>query len=211
MTTQVSREHYQKRGYDDLTRWMSYDYQLKAILDSDSHKILEVGIGNGLVSDYLRKQGLSVKTCDFDASLNPDVVADIRKLPFEDDEYDMVCACQVLEHLPWEESKKALLELKRVSRQYVLISLPYHSIRFDCVLRFQKIRQLLGREVIDLSVRIPRLTKLQFIGEHYWEIGSKGYPLRKIRRELRGHFSILKEFSPVLNKYHEFFFLEVRD
>jgi len=210
MKTQVTKDHYEE-GYDTLPRWISYHYQISAILSTKPKKILEIGIGNGVVSSYLKNQGLSVTTCDFDKSIKPDVVADIRKLPFKDKEFDLVYACQVLEHLPWKESKKALLELKRVSKKYILISLPFHSIRIDWIIRFQRIKQVIGKDFLDLSLRIPRLTKIKFNGEHYWEIGSKGYSLSRIRKELKKNFNIFQEFSPVLNKYHEFFLLESKN
>lgn len=209
MKTQVNRKHY-KEGYDNLRRWISYHYQIKTILETKSKKVLEIGVGNGVVSDYLKKQKISVKTCDFDKSLKPDFVADIRKLPFKNKDFDLVYACQVLEHLPWNESLKALKELKRVSKKHVLISLPHHSLRFDWIISFQKIKQIFGREFLDLSIKIPRTTKIKFNGEHYWEIGSKGYPLGKIRKELNKEFDVEKEFSPILNKYHHFFLLEIK-
>jgi len=207
MKTQVTKDHYEE-GYDTLSRWISYHYQIKSILETKSKNVLEIGVGNGVVSDYLRKQKLKVTTCDFDNSLKPDVVADIRKLPFKDKEFDLVCACQILEHLPYAESVKVLKELRRISNKYVLISLPYHSLRFDWIIRFQRIKQIFGRDFFDLSIRIPRKTKIKFNGEHYWEIGAKGYPIKKIKKELKKNFKIVKQFSPVLNKYHEFFLLE---
>jgi ubiquinone/menaquinone biosynthesis C-methylase UbiE len=209
MKTQVNKKHY-KKDYDDLRRWISYHYQIKTIIKTKPKKVLEIGKGNGLVSDYLKKSKIKVTTCDFDKRLKPDVVADIRKIPFKDKKFDLVYACQVLEHLPWSESLKAIKELKRVSKKYVLISLPYHSIRFDWIISFQRIKNFFKREFLDLSIRIPRMTKIKFKGEHYWEIGAKGYPLRKIRKELRKEFDIKNEFSPILNKYHQFFLLEVK-
>jgi ubiquinone/menaquinone biosynthesis C-methylase UbiE len=209
MSPQVKKEHYEE-NYDDLRRWISYYCQIQTILEKKPKKVLEIGIGNGVVSDYLKKQKIKVITCDFDKSLRPDVVADIRKLPFEKNEFDLAYACQVLEHLPWKEAIKALKELKRVSKKYVLISLPYRSLRFEGVISFNKIKKIFGREFLDLSIRIPRMTKIKFNGEHYWEIGVKGYPLRKIRKELKKDFNIKKEFSPVLNKYHQFFLLKTK-
>jgi SAM-dependent methyltransferase len=51
------------------------------------------------------------------------VVADARRLPFEDGRFDLVIACEVLEHLP--DPEHALAECARVSRRHVLASVPW--------------------------------------------------------------------------------------
>lgn len=49
--------------------------------------------------------------------------ADIHHLPFPDASFDLVYSLEVLEHLP--DSALGLRELARVSRQYVLVSVPH--------------------------------------------------------------------------------------
>lgn len=59
--------------------------------------------------------------------LNPGkefVEADIRNLPFPDSYVDTVMACDVLEHLPWDDVHQALREARRVAKQRVLITIP---------------------------------------------------------------------------------------
>jgi len=79
-------------------------------------KVLEIGIGNRITADYLKRNGIKIDTCDFDKNLEPDYIADIRKLPFRDNSYDVIMAYEVFEHIPWKDINKALRELCRVSK-----------------------------------------------------------------------------------------------
>ena len=90
--------------------------------------MLEIGVGNKLVSDYLKKIGLRVTTCDFDISLKPDVVADVSNLPFKESSFDLVLCAQLLEHLPFGKFSKALREIRRVCKKSAIITLPHFSI-----------------------------------------------------------------------------------
>ena len=209
---QVKKEHYFRKKYDDLSRFISYFYQvdLVAVSVGDSGaKILEVGIGNGTVSDYLKKLGFSVTTCDFDQALKPDVVADVRKLPFPDNSFDAVMACEVLEHLPFEDFEIAIKELARVSRKSVVISLPYKSTYFEVALKLPLIRTIFRRPFLDFLIRLPLpFGGIKVSGQHYWEIDLWRTPLRRVRAALRRYGRVIREVKPVLNHYHYFFVLE---
>lgn len=209
MEPQVKKNHYFRKKYDDLKRFISYFYQIELTTDLDSKKILEIGKGTGLVSAYLKELGYQVTTADIAADLQPDVVADIRQLPFPDNAFDTVTACEVLEHLPFEDFPKAIAELRRVSSKYVLISLPYHSTGFELVFRFPGVRTLFKRMFIDLFFRIPlKFGGIKTSGQHYWEIDCCQWSLKKVRSEIKKYFKIRREVRPVLNYYHRFFILE---
>lgn len=51
--------------------------------------------------------------------------ADIQRLPFKNDTFDITICTEVLEHLPGAVLQNGVNELKRVSRKYVLVSVPY--------------------------------------------------------------------------------------
>lgn len=53
------------------------------------------------------------------------VSGDIRKLQFDDNFFDMVLCAEVLEHIPPEHLETACNELKRVTKKYLLIGVPY--------------------------------------------------------------------------------------
>ena len=119
---QVPTTHYMD-GYDTLERFQSYWHQLQQATALGG-RVVEIGIGNGTVSAILRLRGLEVVTVDLDSNLRPDVVADIRDLPFETGSFDGALACEVLEHLPWDDLPKALGELRRVARKWTVVSVP---------------------------------------------------------------------------------------
>lgn len=205
---QVSYNHYQE-NYDGLSRFISYYYQIDLTTSLNVSKCLEIGIGNRTVSSALMNRGVNVTTCDFDPELKPDYVADIRELPFENNSYELVMACQVLEHLPWSDFHKALSELKRVSGKFIIISLPYSSLYFELVIKFPFLKHIIKKPCIDFCIRIPLFfKKFKPTQEHQWEIGWKGYSIRKIRGALQEYFDIIDEKRPVLNPYHHFFILE---
>ncbi len=240
MNPQVEKEHYFRRKYDDLERFISYYYQVslvQEIAECDSKnsntlelsknkdglesfewnsdvlnrkfKILEIGKGSGFFSDYMKKLGYNLTTCDFDKNLNPDVVADIRSLPFKESGFDVVTAFEVLEHIPFEEVSKALAELRRVTKRYALISLPYKSTGWEWVFKFPGVRTIFRKSFLDFFLRIPlKFGGIKVSGQHYWEIDYWNYRLGKVRRILGSHFRILREIKPVLNKYHYFFVLQ---
>ena len=74
--TQVSKEHYRFSKYADEARFASYYHQLKEILDASPASVVDIGVGDGVVGDYLRRRGSVEYVCvDYAADLNPDVVA----------------------------------------------------------------------------------------------------------------------------------------
>ncbi len=206
---QVPASHY-FTGYDSWRRFISYWFQIESVLDTGAKKVLEVGVGNKTVSDYLKKCGLEVTTCDLAADLKPDVVADVRDLPFDDNTFEVVLCCEVLEHIPFEDVPQALSELKRVSSGWVIISLPYSGFGISGVLttRFPRIKDL----IINFHVQIPLFFKrIVFDGvknkEHYWEVGRRGFSKGRVRKLLRQFFTIEKEFHPPMVPSHWFVIL----
>lgn len=209
---QVSDTHYAAQKYDTLERFISYHYQIMSVLRLAPKTVLEIGIGNKLVATYLKHEGVDVTTVDFDERLKPDIVADVRKMPVPDRSYDLVMACQILEHIPFETFEDALTELRRVTKRYAVVSLPRRSSYFEFVLKFPFIRTLLKRNFVDIAINWPlRFGGFETSGQHYFEIGRAPYTRRTIEARIKRHFRIIDSFSPVLNQYHIFYILERTD
>lgn len=201
---QVPKEHYFK-GYDSPQRFISYFYQIDSVIKTEPKTVLEIGIGNKTVSNYLKQMGFQVITCDFDKNLQPDIVADIRKLPFKDNSFDTVLACQILEHLPFNDVEKVLSELNRVSKKNVVISVSYNHYYIENIFRI--ILPFFERQ-LHLSIKIPCFSKIVRDKEHQWELGRRGCSKREIRKLIKEYFKIRKEFQPILNSNRYFFILE---
>lgn len=150
--TQVSEKHYSET-YDYINRFISYFYQIDSIRKlKNVNSVLEVGVGNKTVSNYLKTNGYKVTTCDFDKTLNPDKVADVRNLPFKNKQFDAVLCAEVLEHIPLKDLPKALSELSRVSKKYIIVSVPYYCAYFEHHFKFS-----IGHfsKSFDFAIKIP--------------------------------------------------------
>ncbi|MEK7078163.1 MAG: class I SAM-dependent methyltransferase [Patescibacteria group bacterium] len=211
MDTQVKKSHYFRKKYNSLERFISYYYQTSLVSDlvGNSGKVLEVGVGVNITSAYLKSTGLEVITCDIDKDLNSDVIADVRNLPFESSSFDVVTTFEVLEHLPWEDFERTLMELKRVSKKNVIISLPYRSSGFEFVFKFPGIRTIFKSNFLVFFLRFPWFFRgFASSGQHYWEIDGYKYRLGRIVKILKNNFKSVKKIRPVLDGYRLFFILE---
>jgi len=204
---QVEKEHYEKK-YDTLMRFISYFHQIDSVKKVSPESVLEIGVGSNTVSDYLKRRGVKVTTCDIDKNLNPDHVADVRKLPFEDHQFDLILICEVLEHIPYEDQKVALSELKRVSKKNVIISVPYSQLYLNISLVFPFLKRIFKREFLNIFFGIRSFQKMKFDGQHYWEIGRRGCSLKKVRDKLKEFFVIKHEKRALPHPTHYFFILE---
>jgi SAM-dependent methyltransferase len=110
--------------YMNKCRWASVWHQLDEVIQLQPASVLEIGPGPGVFKHMATLFGISVETLDFDPDLKPDHVGSATALPFAEGSYDVVCAFQMLEHLPYSDAQQAFAEMRRVSRRHVVISLP---------------------------------------------------------------------------------------
>ena len=208
---------YHHRDYDSKERFCSYWHQINEALIVNLKEILEIGKGNGFVSNYLRNRGMNVITLDMDKRLDPDIVGSVLELPLPDESFDVVMCCEVLEHLPYEDFRRALAEMFRVSRRHAILSLP----DTDRVCRLNV--QLPGIGEIKTLIRLPRLRKpvgnfsnaspsgIDAVGysiQHYWEIGGIDCPLNKIMKDIQSAgFEVKKSYRVFEHPHHRFFVL----
>lgn len=102
------------------------------MIPGDVNSIADIGCGSGLFLNYIKKnfEIPNLIGVDFSESAMQTVkttkkVGEISSIPLEDDSYDLVSALEVLEHLDSEVYKKAKEELVRVSKKYILVSVPF--------------------------------------------------------------------------------------
>ena len=195
--TQFFRETMVGRG-----RWMSYYYQLDQVMRLSPSSVLEIGLGNAVVSDYLRRRIPHYVSLDIDSSAPSDVYGSVTKIPFSDLAFDVVLCAEVLEHLPFDQFKPSLRELGRVARRNIVLSIPQSGAGFALTLSFP------GVQHVGFGIAISTHRKHLYNGLHYWEIGWAGYSIKRIRSEiLAAGFEILSEIHPVEILYNRFFIL----
>src|SRR3989344_861417 len=94
-------------------------------------KVLDIGAGRPPYGRFFPNR-ISV---DIDKAHNPDIVADVTKLPFADESYGMVLCVELFEHL--QDPQKAADELHRILRKGGRLVLttrflyPLHSVPGD--------------------------------------------------------------------------------
>jgi hypothetical protein len=159
----------------------------------DLRKVLIVGPGQGLDTQVLRWRGYEVVTLDIDDTFKPDVIGSVHDMfMFGDGQFDAVIASHVLEHLAVPYLDVCLRELARVGK-YSIIYLPVAGRHFQ-------LRLLMDLKGIDLSLtfdlfnyfhRPDGITPRYCQGQHFWEIGYKGYRVKDIRRRMSKFFEVL--------------------
>lgn len=95
--------------------------------------ILEVGCGEGYIVEFLKRiTPVKINAFDLDARVVLDakvkcpnsnfLVADACHLPYKSNSFNLVLACEVLEHIRFPDD--FLQEVARVTNQYCLIGVP---------------------------------------------------------------------------------------
>lgn len=199
---QVNKSHYNFTSYFTKQRWASLWHQLHEVLELHPASVLEIGPGIGFFKLVASLFDLKVETVDVAHDLNPDHIASATRLPFADDTYDCVCAFQMLEHLPYEESLQAFREMLRVSKKNIVISLPDVRPQWRYCIHIPKWGQ------IDKLVNKPlwRPQEHRFTGEHYWEINKIGYTVSKVTADFATHGgTLLRTFRVAEFPSHRYF------
>jgi len=207
------------RFYINLERWNSYYYQINVIMDlvekinKDNLEILEIGGSNNFIrialENYFRLNNIkhSITTMDIDSKSQPDVVGDIRKIPLKDKRFDMTICFEVLEHIPYHEINKALYEMKRVTKKFIIISVPHDSIYLSFAIKLP----LLRLKNFFIKITDPFYKKYKprknVPFPHYWEIGYRPFSLKKFKNLIESsELFIVRDFRNPLFPYHHFFY-----
>ena len=199
---QVLATHYKFSEYMHKRRWCSLYHQLEEIVSSNPEKVLEIGLGSGLLGVILNKLGINYESLDIDPQLQPTYMGSVLDIPLDESSYDTVVCCQVLEHLPYDVFAKALNELFRVAKRTLIISLPDVGVVYPIHIHRLFVHKLVCR---------PFLKRVhEYDGEHYWEINKKNFGLEKIKKDMVSvgndyGFQLERHYRVWENPYHHFF------
>jgi hypothetical protein len=180
-----------------LSNFVNTAYQYRDVQSlGTGTNMLIIGPGQGLDTAVFRWRGYKVTTLDIDDVFGPDVVSSCHEMPmFEGGHFDVAIVSHVLEHLPMALLRPALTEIARVAK-HALVYLPIAG-------RHCTLRAVPGVKGIDVALtldlapfwqtpdaRTPRYCG----GQHYWEIGLRGFRWRDVRRMLSEDFVVLKDY-----------------
>ena len=130
--------------YEDtnpISRYLvdNFYQSINTLLPKENMSILEVGCGAGfsaeriipMCSDGTQYEGsdLLPDLTNLASKRNPGVTftpESVYELNREDNSFDLIIGLEMLEHL--DEPEQALMEMKRVSRKYLLLSVPREPI-----------------------------------------------------------------------------------
>lgn len=184
--SKLSKESYFSEKYFGMEQLSSLIHQIHDISKLSPNSLIEIGLGNGFTSSFLKRSGVDVTTVDINKNLEPDICAPICDLDKHLDDgtkYDLAVCCEVLEHIPFDEFEENIKMLRKYSNMLYL-TLPNYkpSYGISGFIRLPKFRKLFG-----IFIDIPKKKVLD--KAHFWEIGSSKETTKK---------SILK----ILNKHY---------
>lgn len=134
MTTDNYRKHTSTNPAQKYLIGRFYETFLQTIKPLRVSSVLDVGCGEGFTLNklYLNKVGKVLEGIDYSktaVALGKKQYKHLilkqgsaYKLPYKANSFDLVLCMEVLEHL--DDPKKALQELKRVSKKYIVLSVP---------------------------------------------------------------------------------------
>lgn len=134
----MATDNYKKHTSNNLLKKYFIKNFFNAVLKDLStlkiDSVLDVGCGEGFTLKKLKEEGIgetyqgidySEKAIEIGKKENPDLKlqsGDVYDLKFKDNSFDLVISTEVFEHL--DNPEKALKEIKRVSKKYILLSVP---------------------------------------------------------------------------------------
>ena len=196
----------------------SYYLQMLTINNLNVGSVLEVGPGENFVANYMRSIGIKYETIDITEDQEPTILGKLEDIDTSKytNRYNLVCAFQMLEHSPYKEFTSNLKKMAIMSNRYVFISLPYacYGLKFSLSFTFGQNKNF--RKSFSLYLPLNKKNrryreeyKKEFSwAVHYWEIGRKGFPLKRIKADIESSGLRIIDTFHSDNPYHYFILTE---
>ncbi len=181
-------------------------------IPAEVRTLADIGCGNGLFLRYLtasprsfdRLVGVDRSETALKQVETEKQVASIDALPFADGEFDLTTSFEVLEHLPVSVFQAARSELARVSRRFIMVSVPYAQdleesfvecracrTKFNPYHHVRSFNEAVMRDLFsDFGYTCRKLEKIEsithlkyrsllhlFVGERYASTSPFGFPI----------------------------------
>jgi FkbM family methyltransferase len=173
-----------------------YQYRDVQLCGGQVKSILIVGPGQGLDTQIFKWRGYKVTTFDIDDTFAPDKTGSVHDLSmFADGSFDVVIASHVLEHVPVAYFESSLREMARVGR-YSLVYLPVAGRHFQFRLKLD-VRNIDLSSIMDLFNYLDRpdgITRKYCSGQHYWEVGMRGFRVSDLVSRFSRHFDLIEHY-----------------
>lgn len=176
-----SRKHW---GFYWNQAWLVHQYT------SLDERLIEIGVGTGFLSNYLRGLGWDVLTVDIDEDKNPDIVCDVSTYDFSNDSFSSVIAFEIFEHIPFPLFRRTVKNICSEKPNIVIFSLPWSV-----------------RKIAHISIKVPKIKKIEFnilmpkskiyTKNHFWELKRKGRGRREVIEDGEKGLISVKDVSEV--------------
>lgn len=156
MTTQAQKTAAHLRKYWEKEEfWRQYgkagyykertDFVL-SLIPSEIQSVIDLGTGTGDIVNRL-SSGMTVAGLDLsEVALKhlqkPGILGSISSLPLTDRSFDLVICLEVIEHMPPSDFERAIVELERVAKTWLLIGIPYRENLLERTVKCSKCNRL---------------------------------------------------------------------
>lgn len=114
-------------NFDLYTRNHLITYMVNSVRDSVPLRVLDVGGREGHLKNFLNPQDrlFILDPGENDGNEADYYRGDVTIAPFPDASFDVVIASDTYEHIPHQHRRQALLEMLRVSKEFVIVAAPF--------------------------------------------------------------------------------------
>jgi len=216
--SELPKQYYSFKEYNSKHRLITYWHQIEEVLALKPTSILEIGVGTGLVTSYLRSLNIDVTTVDINDSLSPDHVGSVLELDklFDAGSYDVVLCARVLHHIPYESVELAFEQISRVARKGAVITLPVNDCRIYLTTRFTSSNFRTFSIPFPLALKkmlVGMLSRKREKGERFisglWKINSSAdTKMDAVLSSVKKAFAIKTTYPVPEDRAHQVFVLE---
>ena len=206
MTTPIQptdKAHYDSDRYFKIDQLLSNTLQIYHVHSMHPRDFLEIGVGNGFLSTFMRLTGFDVTTADINPNLQPDICVPLAELRAATDRnFDLIVCCEVLEHMPLAELDSNLDHLRSLgARLFLTLPTIHTTAGLGGVLRVPG----RGVSLLDLNFSLPRRHNLEGT-THHWEVGlDRTCTRRAITDKLKTRYKSVKSGRFPLKPNHVYF------